>query len=843
MSHIQYEERLAVYRDLTPAERAEVDAHLRTCPACAALLADYQRIYEALSGHPAPQPSVRLRTGWAAAVERARAQEQGRWPWARLARALGALGNTAAWTAVAAVAALLVLSLAVTWPQIVGRLRPATLPAGAAELAGSEWVLAALQGQPPLEGTQITLKLDQGKASGFAGCNRYGFEYTTPAKGTIAIGMMQVTAMGCREPAGVMEQEHAYTEALRSAVAYQLDGDRLEMQNSAGETVLSFQRRKPLAMDPAVLAGSAWQLALWDGRPPIEGAPITIAFTEHEVSGQAGCRGYTGAYEAEGDHIRFPKLSMTEVEPQCAPALQKQEGAYTTCLGWVSHYRLEGEQLTLLTERGETLVYARMQPPVTPTASPAVTVARLERLQDLCCPPVFAPDGKTYLTISSEGKLQVRTLSSGQAREVPISPTNGAKGGWPVFNAAWTPDGKSIVVSQGAAGPPAPLYLVDPASGAARPLGETYTPWRLSFDARGRLIVGTETAYQTLDLTSGVTEDLPGVTTRYTEGVDTELAFSPDGRYVAALEGSQLSIIDLSTGQKTAITSRIHPQWRAAMAWSEDGRRLAYATGEHGGAPELWVVGADGAGARQLLARQDERDHGGAIVGLAWLPGTPYIVYQFLPSGNTATLQAEYQVVSAAGGPARTLWTNDIGLKLSPDGHVVSFTRDLPGKEETGNWIAVLEYASDAPPVTPSPAAPLTREAAAVTPTPAPAPLPEKEMPPLLSLHMVDEETGWALASGALLHTTDGGRHWANVTPPGALGSAFSPAFVDGNRAWVASAFEQGPIVTLYRTTGGGQTWQTKEFAQAFSSAVMGLDLDAADLNSAWLLVEPIAGM
>ena len=128
---------------------------------------------------------------------------------------------------------------------------------------------------------------------------------------------------------------------------------------------------------------------------------------------------------------------------------------------------------------------------------------------------------------------------------------------------------------------------------------------------------------------------------------------------------------------------------------------------------------------------------------------------------------------------------------------------------------------------------------------PSPTPAASAAMPPLLSLYMVDEKSGWALADWwALLHTTDGGRHWTDVTPPGTgSGGVFSRVFLDANRAWAAFSHQGNPVVTLCRTADGGRTWETNTFAQTFSSTVMGLNLDAADLRSGWLMVIPLHGM
>src|SRR5690242_21038176 len=40
------------------------------------------------------------------------------------------------------------------------------------------------------------------------------------------------------------------------------------------------------------------------------------------------------------------------------------------------------------------------------------------------------------------------------------------------------------------------------------------------------------------------------------------------------------------------------------------------------------------------------------------------------------------------------------------------------------------------------------------------SPKPSGGLPPMLSLHMIDASTGWALTERAVLSTTDGGAHW-----------------------------------------------------------------------------------
>lgn len=52
-----------------------------------------------------------------------------------------------------------------------------------------------------------------------------------------------VTIQLCSTPGGIMEQEAAYIEALRSAASYRVADDRLKIDNAAGETILVFARK------------------------------------------------------------------------------------------------------------------------------------------------------------------------------------------------------------------------------------------------------------------------------------------------------------------------------------------------------------------------------------------------------------------------------------------------------------------------------------------------------------------------------------------------------------------------------------------------------------------------
>ncbi len=126
-----------------------------------------------------------------------------------------------------------------------------------APLEGSRWRLVSLHGAPIVGDDAITLRFEDSFVRGFGGCNAYRplivgtdrHEYTATSEGpaaggegTLTVPTFIVTDKDCPSPAGLMQQERAYFEALRAAARYRLDGERLVIQDGTGETTLVFMR-------------------------------------------------------------------------------------------------------------------------------------------------------------------------------------------------------------------------------------------------------------------------------------------------------------------------------------------------------------------------------------------------------------------------------------------------------------------------------------------------------------------------------------------------------------------------------------------------------------------------
>jgi heat shock protein HslJ len=91
--------------------------------------------------------------------------------------------------------------------------------------------------EQPLPGTRVTATFSpDGKLTGSAGCNSYGGSYTSD-RGALEISEIAKTDMLCKGPAGVMEQETKFLEALASATEYSVNNEVLYLRRADGKPV------------------------------------------------------------------------------------------------------------------------------------------------------------------------------------------------------------------------------------------------------------------------------------------------------------------------------------------------------------------------------------------------------------------------------------------------------------------------------------------------------------------------------------------------------------------------------------------------------------------------------
>jgi len=109
-------------------------------------------------------------------------------------------------------------------------------------LSGTTWELSGWNSPDPIDtitGQPITLEVESGQVSGFAGCNRY-FGPVDLGPSMIALGPnLATTMMACADP--VARSESSYLALLVSADGWALSGNQLTL-SAGGQMVLTFTR-------------------------------------------------------------------------------------------------------------------------------------------------------------------------------------------------------------------------------------------------------------------------------------------------------------------------------------------------------------------------------------------------------------------------------------------------------------------------------------------------------------------------------------------------------------------------------------------------------------------------
>jgi heat shock protein HslJ len=152
---------------------------------------------------------------------------------------------------------------------------PDPSPVGGIALSGTEWVLTSLNGDTPIEGTQITLSFGEGSLEGSGGCNTYGGSYTA-SEDSLHLSDLYWTEMDCLEPEGVLDQEMAYLNALNAVASYRVDAGRLQLYDEAGTQVLVFGPQETARPAPTSTSGPT--------EPPLPGESALMATIEAPAS-------------------------------------------------------------------------------------------------------------------------------------------------------------------------------------------------------------------------------------------------------------------------------------------------------------------------------------------------------------------------------------------------------------------------------------------------------------------------------------------------------------------------------------------------------------------------------
>jgi heat shock protein HslJ len=209
-----------------------------------------------------------------------------------------------------------------------------------------DWQLVSVGGTPAIAGSEATMLLAIGKASGTTGCNRYNGSYELSGADRIKFGMLAMTQMACAEP--VMVQEQAFTKALASATTYSVSQTVLTLKDASGAALATFQPRQAIS-----LTGTTWTaIGINNGKQAVvsiaAGTEITAIFgADGALSGKAGCNQYSASYTVDGNKMTISQPISTRMYCGEPAGVMEQEQAYLATLTKVATYSIDGDRLEL----------------------------------------------------------------------------------------------------------------------------------------------------------------------------------------------------------------------------------------------------------------------------------------------------------------------------------------------------------------------------------------------------------------------------------------------------------------------------------------------------------------
>ena len=209
-------------------------------------------------------------------------------------------------------------------------------PAPEANIEGVTWLLtsqavdgqlAALpMGDPPL---LVSLRMEEGRASGTGGCNNYFGGYTLDGS-SLTFDAMGATQMFCEGPAG--EVEAAYLANLALVASWASDGSTLSLADAEGAVILEY------AMAPEATILGGWVASgINNGADAVvtsDTTPLVTAIFDGEgrLTGFDGCNDYFTDYTVEGDQISISDaIGSTRMACE-SDALSEQSQQYYAAL-------------------------------------------------------------------------------------------------------------------------------------------------------------------------------------------------------------------------------------------------------------------------------------------------------------------------------------------------------------------------------------------------------------------------------------------------------------------------------------------------------------------------------
>lgn len=210
------------------------------------------------------------------------------------------------------------------------------------------WTVFRLAGQPPSEGSALTLQFSaDGRLSGHDGCNSFSTSFTQVGNQELVINPAMVsTLMAC--PPEAMKEATDFTSRLLATTSYVLDDGVLTLRQADEAGLVLSGESNPIAK-------TAWQVTGFNnGREavvsPLLKTELTLTFGEDgTLHGSGGCNNFTGQYTLDRAAMTIGPVGATMMACAEPEGIMEQEAQFLAALETVNSWSLNGSTLFLRT--------------------------------------------------------------------------------------------------------------------------------------------------------------------------------------------------------------------------------------------------------------------------------------------------------------------------------------------------------------------------------------------------------------------------------------------------------------------------------------------------------------
>ena len=220
-------------------------------------------------------------------------------------------------------------------------------------LEGTTWELAA--GALVIIGAEHvvpTLLMQDGTASGWAGCNNYSTHYVLSGS-SLTFGTVASTKMACGAVPSAVENQ--FLQRLSNVSTYSVTSGRLQLLDSTAQVVLRFTAANTSIVGSWAITGYLTSTGSAFTSAVVGSKPTAVFDANGTVSGTTGCNNYHGPWKQGADgSIKIGPLATTLVA--CPENLAVQDTSIGHALEASTKAVVSSHDATFLDSAGRTTV-------------------------------------------------------------------------------------------------------------------------------------------------------------------------------------------------------------------------------------------------------------------------------------------------------------------------------------------------------------------------------------------------------------------------------------------------------------------------------------------------------